>query len=171
MRLEPTPEEKEKDKKKIEQILSGMFIVKKGVQYYPHNIKRDRRYKLSSNPYYIEPGYKWNGFPAMKLFIQLENIENKFEYVGFQPELLLIGQIENPSYKIFGDVNIALIRFLKLRPMSTNKEVAEFLAHYIGDKEIYMKVDETQPTPGWVGTFNFYTQPSLEEALKMMDNN
>lgn len=181
MRQDPTLEELERYSKKIEEIYLTPFVVTKDKRYGLHNIEkkgryklygieRDNQYKLLSSSSYISAVYGSEGGPMdWNLFLVLENIDTK-RIAGFQPEALLAGSIENPTYIPKGDVNLALIKFLQIRPMSTNRDVVNFIAEYIGNKEVYMITDESNPTKGWIGTFNFYTQPSLEDAIKLACN-
>lgn len=114
-------------------------------------------------------GYRWDGFPTNTPVVVLQDpLDSEYPLYGqapFMPELLLQGTVTNPRYRAKGDVNIALEKFLRLRPVSSKRDVVIFLAKYIGKKEVYMEFDESQPTTGWIGSFNLYTQPSLEDAI------
>ena len=109
-----------------------------------------------------------DGFPIWKNVLLLKDIENG-KIGAIQPELLLAESNNNngvPNY--IGDINIALRKFIKLRPMSTNRDISIFLENYIRDKEVYLILDQSKPVKGWICTFNLFTQPSLQSAISQM---
>lgn len=153
----------------IEGIYNEKFNVEAEERYWYCNIKKGKTYVLSDTPYVVEMGYRWDGFPTNTPVVVLRDpLDSEYPLYGqapFMPELLLQGTVTNPRYRAKGDVNIALEKFLRLRPVSSKRDVVIFLAKYIGKKEVYVEFDESQPTTGWIGSFNLYTQPSLEDAI------
>lgn len=168
MRKELTEEQKQDDKRRIEDIFNSKFTVDPKERYWFYKMKENRKYIIYTPSYMIEPEYRWDGFPMWKNVILLKDVEDGV-VVAFQPELLLLESQDKSFPKYLGDVNSALRRFLKLRPMSTNKDVSIFLTEYIGDKEVYLVFDKTRPVNGWIGAFNLYTQPSLNSAINTIN--
>ena len=164
MRMELTEEEKKQDRLKIEEILNSKFCVDYEERYWFFQMKEKRQYLLASPSYMVESEYRWDGFPMWKNVILLKDTESG-TIAAFQPELLMAESVSKTFPMYMGDVNSALSKFLKIRQMSTNRDVSIFLSEYIGDKEVYLVFDKTKPINGWIGSFNLYTQPSLRDAI------
>ena len=111
--------------------------------------------------------YRWDSFPMQKVVILLESVSTG-EVVAFQPELLFGGHLSNNNYNKNGDVNNAVIRFLKIRPMCTKKDMVLFISEYLKGKEIYLIWDKSQPINGWIGAFNLFTQIPLSAAIEQI---
>ena len=165
MRKELTEEDKKDDIIRIEEILNSKFNVDSKERYWFFQMKENRKYVLASPSYIIEPDYRWDGFPMWKNVVLFKDIESG-SIVAFQPELLLLESTNKNTTKYIGDVNVALRKFIKIRPLSTNRDVSIFLSEYIGDKEVYLIFDKSKPVNGWIGSFNLFTQPSLHVAIK-----
>ena len=169
MRKELTEEQKQDDIRRIEELFNSKFTLDPKERYWFYQMKENRKYVVSSPSYMIEPEYRCDGFPMWKNVVLLKKDVEDGVVVAFQPELLLLESPNKSFPKYLGDVNSALRRFLKLRPMSTNKDVSIFLTDYIGVNEVYLVFDKTRPVNGWIGAFNLYTQPSLNSAISTIN--
>ena len=169
MRMELTDEERKNDLRRIEEIFNSKFIVDSNERYWFFQLKENRKYVLATPSYKIEPNNRFDGFPTWKNVILLKDVEDD-SIAAFQPELLLAESTKKGLPQCEGDINIALRRFIKLRPMSTNKDISIFLENYIGDKEVYLIQDSSKPINGWICTFNLFTQPSLQTAISHIKN-